>query len=151
MPAAKSLRLSFKLTFLQIPFQETELILYAETLLLYQGPRDEPKMSTVSKHRTYAADHATTAKRAWFSHISLLATYIRRLGVNFTDFFMVCGTPSPYTVNNLCNYFIRTFTDFSDGVRDLLLCFPPLIKNKSNLRQDFKRILYIQYVGVQLV
>ncbi|XP_023322489.1 uncharacterized protein LOC111696928 isoform X2 [Eurytemora carolleeae] len=35
--------------------------------------------------------------------------------------------------------FNRTFTDFSDGIRDLLLCFPPLIKNKSTLKQMIAR------------
>ena len=31
--------------------------------------------------------------------------------------------------------FNRTFTDFESGIRDVLLTFPPLFKNKSSLRK----------------
>ena len=31
--------------------------------------------------------------------------------------------------------FNRTFTDFETGIRDVLLTFPPLFKNKSSLRK----------------
>jgi len=37
------------------------------------------------------------------------------------------GSLSPATFN-------RTFTDFTEDIRDLLLCYPPLIKNKSRLK-----------------
>ena len=31
--------------------------------------------------------------------------------------------------------FNRTFTDFGGGIRDVLMTFPPLFKNKSSLRK----------------
>ena len=49
------------------------------------------------------------------------------------DFFSVhvdilSGKISPVVFN-------RTFTDFETGIRDVLLTFPPLFKNKSSLRK----------------
>ena len=41
---------------------------------------------------------------------------------------IITGKISPVQFN-------RTFTDFEGGIRDMLICFPPLFKDKSSLRK----------------